>query len=51
MWERICIYKMKIFCNVLGGQKLKEDPVVCEIYFNNREHCGGGIMALDGKTG
>ena len=24
---------------------------MCEIYFNNRPHCGGGIMALDGKTG
>ena len=40
-----------MFSEFLGGQKLKEDPVVCEIYFNNRPHCGGGIMALDGKTG
>ena len=38
-------------CLIAGGDKLKEEPLVCEIYFNGTHPCAGGIMAVDGLTG
>ncbi|XP_053207045.1 uncharacterized protein LOC128391220 isoform X2 [Panonychus citri] len=39
-----------------GADVASYPPVVCQVYFNltedqSRQGCGGGLMALDGKTG
>ncbi|CAD5120332.1 DgyrCDS8906 [Dimorphilus gyrociliatus] len=34
-----------------GAEAFFIDPVVCDIYFNSKKPCGGGVLTLDGKTG
>lgn len=34
-----------------GVDKLRSSKLVCDIYFNGSSPCGGGMMALDGRTG
>ena len=37
--------------SLLGADRHIVPPVVCQIYFPGHEYCGGGVLALDGRTG
>jgi hypothetical protein len=40
-----------VFCSYLGADGYNVPDVVCDIYFEGKSPCFGGVMAIDGRTG